>query len=317
VDCDRIDAAVSLTSREIKEKQNDDDFFEVVETNHVYIFSRDQYYRYASNTIDKNTANTAITIEAGYPKSIRQLKFEPRFKELKHNTSFMAEIADGIDAVMSDERNVYLFKGNKFQVLSDHCDANTHEFNPDIKALIQEWCALYAIEQNQWSHISSLDGTGGIVIGGQTEVPLWLSNLPSMTQGTDYSDPAKINAVLKGTDHKTYIFSDKKFLNKQLNREYDKADHGGKVRNNIYDNNHIDAAFTGIDNKLYLFSGDQYYVYMWDENDATYKIYTEDGNDDDTGVHSIADKWHGLDNVNIAYRLGDKTYLCEKPDSSG
>ncbi|WP_027709574.1 hemopexin repeat-containing protein [Zooshikella ganghwensis] len=317
-DCNRVDAAVSLKSRELKEKDNG--FFDLKETNHTYVFCRDQFYRYKSDTIqtkvrsETKKVETSLSIEAGYPKPISQLMFEQRFQALKHTPEFMGDIADGIDAVMSDERNVYLFKDSKVQILSDHCHADIHHFNGLEKAIVMENGEIFGIgsvgESGQtWRHISSLEGTGGIVLGQPGEMPAWLADIKKSEN--------EIDAVLQGTDHNTYVFTGKNFLNKQLNREYKIASYWGKVRNNIEDNNHVDAAFIGVDKKLYLFSGDQFYIYAWDESVKDYKLYLEPGNKDDTGVHSIAEHWGGLDNVQVAYQQGDKTYLCEQPDSTG
>ncbi len=319
-DCEKIDAAVTLTNRELKE--NADDFFDVVEEVCIYTFCRDQVYRYRLDDITINGTSLSVKVAPGYPKPIKQLHREPRFRELSHMKDFSRSIATGIDAVFSDTRNVYLFKDSHIQILSDRCHGDIYPLDgmDTLKSLLIDEGGIYAIDspldnaEAQWTHVSSLEGEGGvafsrIVLSRLAQTPALLHGVPTQPSNTD--------AVLKGVDGNTYVFYGNKFYNKQLNRSYDLADYWGRNRSNIYDNNHVDAAFTGADEKLYVFSGDQFYIYQWDSNTNTYSLYREPGNDHDWGVHLISERWHGLTHVAVAYRLGERTYLCEKPGADG
>ena len=75
-----------------------------------------------------------------------------------------------------------------------------------------------------------------------------------------------IDAIFKGNDDKihidqrnNYVSYDLDLTKKVAEKELTKV--WGKVKNNIATDGVINAAFTGLDGKAYLFSGDQYYRY--------------------------------------------------------
>ena len=71
-----------------------------------------------------------------------------------------------------------------------------------------------------------------------------------------------LDAILDGTDGNSYLF--KGMINVTmflLQKAYPLNEEWGRVKNNIYINNQIDAAFVGMDGKTYLFSGDQFVSY--------------------------------------------------------
>src|SRR5438046_3047334 len=75
-------------------------------TRHTYLFSGNQFFRYAGTDY--------TFVEEGYPLTIcTALQEEPRFKNLK------APWQGVVDAAFADERNVYLVQGNNLQIISD------------------------------------------------------------------------------------------------------------------------------------------------------------------------------------------------------
>ncbi|KZS38367.1 hypothetical protein AWE51_17580 [Aquimarina aggregata] len=283
----KIDAAVTLLSRE----DNDDlegYAAEKIETIHTYLFSGDQFFRYKEGDYSQ--------VELGYPKSIKMLKEEPRFKALKDH------IPNQIDAVLVDKRTVYLFDGTTCHVISEEEKEKGEVYTKDefqnIKTALIEEGAVYTLKGTQWEHISALEGE---TIHKENRFPKLLKEVPADFE-TD------LDTVLQGADGNTYYFKGQKCYNTLLETEYYIKNQWGKPENAIYETEHIDTGFVGRDGNTYLFSGSQYYTYTGDSyigvtmEEAPRRIYKH---------------WGGLTEVAFAYVMDNKTYLFEKEDIDG
>ena len=253
---------------------------------YTYLFSGDQYLRYQDHDY--------TTVQAGYPKSTAtSLADEPGFGNLR------AAPADGIDAAFADRRNIYLFSGPRWHVIS----AAPYRRYGDL-GLTRTGCAfvedgaVLVEEADGWHRYSALEG---IAVDRAPTVPHTLRGVP-----TDFQ--AGLDAVLAGTDGYTYLFKDQRCFNVELDREYPLAEEWGRPRNNIYDHDTVDAAFVGLDGRTYLFSGDQFVTYAG----TSYLDAEIDGD-----PLPIAEHWAGLTSVALAYLRDGKTYLFEQADADG
>lgn len=277
----KVDAAVILESREIIDDQE-------IKTQHTYLFSGKQFFRYKDGQYSQ--------VESGYPKYIASsLKEEPRFKHL------MVEIQEGVDAAFADHRNVYLFKGEHYHVLADQTDISyPYTTAPKASTAFLEDGSLYLEEDAQWFKYASIESNTG-----------WRTpKLPAVLRDVPEHFKTGLNAVLNGTDQNTYLFKDEEVYNVSLNRSYPLFEEWGRVKNNIYIDDTVDAALLGRDGKTYLFSGDQYVQY--DDELANY----------DNAVTEWLPKpihtyWGGLSSIALAFVEDEKTFLFEKPDEEG
>src|SRR3712207_4225717 len=85
------------------------------------------------------------------------------------------------------------------------------------------------------------------------------------------------------------------------------------VRNLITQENHVDAAFVGLDGKTYLFCGDQFVSYL----PGAAAAVDQQASFIDGLPRPIAAYWGGLTHVHLAFVQKGKTYLMEKPDEFG
>ncbi|WP_299453296.1 hemopexin repeat-containing protein [uncultured Microscilla sp.] len=281
----KVDAALVLESREDEEDDEGDDYVDI--NRHTYIFAGDQIFRYLADDYTK--------VEQGYPKKLTDLKDEPRFGELQGKIH-------KITAAYADDRNVYLFDGGSFHVVSDDEDHHQGVYTSDeflgIAAVTFNYGSVYTLEDGIWRRASSLEAEE---IEKVDETPNFLDAVPDAFR-------TEASAVLRGTDNNTYVFKGTECYNTLLDLEYATGEEWGIARNNIEMNETIDAAFVGRDGKTYVFSGNQYFVY---ETDTYVEKQTEDP------PELIASKWGGLNNVMLAYVKEGKTYLFEKADVSG
>lgn len=284
----KVDAAVVVESHEVVNEQEKT-------TKHTYLFSGNQYVRYSGNKYD--------VVDEGYPKYIAtSLKKEPRFKNLDFSGN------EGIDAAFADRRNLYLFKGTKWYVISEDL-SKVYDLKSDldfdtIDCAFVEQGNLFIEKEKQWHYCTSLEGKER---DKMQILPTVLRNVPE-----DFK--TELNAVLQGVDNNTYLFKGRDCFNVSLKKEYPLAEEFGRVKNNIQVNDTIDAAFVGRDGKTYLFSGNQYVVYAEDS-------YDKQGNYIYGGIkgnaQKIQDYWGGLTSVTLAFVREEKTYLFEKPDEEG
>ncbi|ROO87121.1 hemopexin [Actinocorallia herbida] len=272
----RVDAALV---RDVTEKVDGVD----VPRAHTYLFSGDQYFRYAGGDL--------ATVEDGYPRLVSDLASEPGFGALD-------VVLDGVDAAYADRRTAYLFRGGLCHAVS----ASTYRKYDDL-GLGQVTCAfvedggvvMNGAYYEGWTRRSALEG-------GRVESrrfrPRTLRTVPErFRQGLD--------AVLMGADGNTYLFQGAQCFNTQLNRAYPLADEWGRPRNTVHQESRIDAAFTGRDGRTYLFCDDQFIV----SADAG---ATAEGD-----PRTIAEHWAGLPDVSLAYVHDGVTSVFSFPDDDG
>ncbi len=280
----RVDAAVTLTSREEDEDKKGYDLPKI-ETVHTYLFSGDQFFRYKIGEYTK--------VELGYPKSLDMLKEEPRFKALEK------VMPNSINAVIADERTVYIFDGNQCHIISDEEDIvhDKPEFT-DIKTTLIEEGSVYMLEGIQWKKVSALEGE---TVTKKNQSPKTIQEAPS-----DYK--TDLDSVLQGTDGNTYYFKGEKCYNALLGTEYHIENQWGKPQNTIYDTGLINAGFVGRDGNTYVFSGTQYYKYTGTDYIGT--------RTEEPPKHNVSD-WGGITEVALAYTVDHQTFLFEKADQQG
>ncbi|WP_088889118.1 hemopexin repeat-containing protein [Leptolyngbya ohadii] len=281
----RVDAALVVESRWEEQAANGQLVDRIAM--HTYLFSGDQIFRYESSNYS--------TVEPGYPRSIRRLSQEPRFRGMS------ATFHDGLDAAFADRRQVYLFKGNSFHVVisdEDNYKQYTDRHFANIQAVTQERGVNYVLSNGSWQKLNHLDDS---VL---TSTPA----TPRAAQKAEDKLDAAISATLRGSDGKSYIFAGDRYHDVDLGRSFAIADVWGRSRNPIYDNETIDAAFVGRDGITYVFSGEWFVQYRsgnYVQQTVTYP------------PQRVSDKWQGLRHVALAYVWEEDTYLFERPDASG
>lgn len=287
----KVDAALVVMSSVIPDGQK-----EAVTYQHTYLFSENQFFRYTDADFSKGVIPP---VDEGYPRYIKtSLRNEPRFQNLH------LALDGGLDAAFADRRNVYLFKDDKWHVVSE--SLHKPYTSPPVAAaqcVFLDRAQVFLEKAGQWHKVDSLEAAQPSVVSGV--LPPSLREVPSnFQQGLD--------AVLHGTDGNTYLFKNKQCYNVLLERAYPAREEWGRCKNNIYLDNRIDAAFVGRDGNTYLFSGDQFVRYMTSENTGTPFPGLTDGNPKPIAAH-----WGGLTEIKLAFVKGDKTYLFEKPDANG
>ncbi|NEQ65195.1 MAG: hypothetical protein F6K21_06795 [Symploca sp. SIO2D2] len=290
----KIDAALVVESR----WQEQDDHGQLVDKTaiHTYLFSGDQTFRYEGN-VDVSSDPPPV-VEPGYPRSILRLSEEPRFRDLP------ITFPEGLDAAFADQRQVYLFKGNSFHVaIGDEKNYKKYEYDSfnGIKAATQEWGVNYVLNDNGWRKLNHLEDR-------QLTLTEATPRAVQKAEGVEDIDSNAINAVLHGTNGKSYVFAENQYYDPDLERSFPIAEVWGRSRNPIYDESTIDAAFVGRDGITYMFSGEWFVQYDSDtyvDNTVTYP------------PRRISEKWRGLNNIALAYVWEENTYLFERPDANG
>ncbi|AOX01248.1 hypothetical protein BJP34_18990 [Moorena producens PAL-8-15-08-1] len=317
----KVDAALVVESR----WQEQDDNGQLVDMTamHTYLFSGDQIFRYEGSNYD--------TVEPGYPRSINRLHQEPRFRGLqigfgnehrdysngkqRHRKlpfkGLHASFPKGIDAAFADQRQVYLFKGNSFHVVigdEDNYKQYTDSNFASIQAVTQEKGVSYVLSSsnNTWQKLNHLEAT---TLTPTQATPRTAEKAAGKLTYNDLEIP--IDAILHGTDGKSYVFGGDQYYDVELERSFAIANVWGRSRNPIYDQETIDAAFVGRDGVTYVFSGEWFVEYEYDSTTSYInQIVTYP-------PRRIRDKWRGLDNVALAYVWKEETYLFERPKADG
>ena len=316
----KVDAALVVESR--WEEQDDNGQLVDMTAMHTYLFSGDQMFRYEGSDYS--------AVEPGYPRSIKRLHEEPRFRGLQigfpcedreysngrqrhQHTSHRhkklpfkglhASFPEGIDAAFADQRQVYLFKGNSFHVVIGDED-NYKQYDDssfaNIQAVTQEKGISYVLSSSTstWQKFNHLEAN----ILTLTEA------MPRIAEKADGKLTDAIDAILHGTDGKSYVFAGNQYYDVDLERSFAIENVWGRSRNPIYDEETIDAAFVGRDGVTYVFSGEWFVQY----DSETYVGQTVT-----YPPRRIRDKWRDLDNVALAYVWKEETYLFERPKPDG
>ena len=323
----KVDAALVVESR--WEEQNNNGQLVDMTAMHTYLFSGDQMFRYEGSDYS--------AVEPGYPRSIKRLHEEPRFRGLQigfpyedreysngrqrhQHTSHRyrklpfkglhTSFPEGIDAAFADQRQVYLFKGNSFHVVIGDED-NYKQYDDssfaDIQAVTQEKGISYVLSSSNSSTWQKLNHLEANILNPTSAMPRTAEKADGKLTDNNGNEIA-INAILHGTDGKSYVFAGEQYYDVDLERSFAISNVWGRSRNPIYDQETIDAAFVGRDGVTYVFSGEWFVQY----DSATYV-----GETVTYPPRRIRDKWRDLDNVALAYVWKEETYLFERPKPDG
>ena len=260
---------------------------------HTYLFSGDQFFRYERQAGEDE--QTYSTVDPGYPRSIRRLSEEPRFRGLKET------FANGIDAAFADRRQVYLFKDDYFHVVVGSEDTYQQYSDPgfaNVQAVTQEQGHTYLLRDGVWQAVNHLDDP----------LPVATPATPRTAEKATGRLDGEITAILHGRDGNDYVFAGNEYYDVALERSFPIEAVWGRSRNPIYDEQAVDAAFVGRDGVTYLFSGEWFVQYASE-------TYVQQPVIDPP--RRISEKWGGLRNVALAYVWEESTYLFERPDASG
>ena len=251
---------------------------------HTYLFSGDQFVRYTGTEYDR--------IDLGYPRRLSELSQEPRFAGLSATLT-------GVDAAFADRGSVYLFSGGQIHAVSTAAYRRYDALAQDtVGCAVMDDGGVYIEHPDGWHRYSALEGFS-------LTTPL---ARPRALRGVPAEFRTGLDAVLEAVDGTTYLFKDAACWNTRLGKEYPLAEEWGRPRNNLYHDNAVDAAFVGVDDKTYVFSGDQFVVYPGlDYLDAAIE----------GAPRPVAEHWGGLSRVALAYVRDGLTYLFEPPDADG
>ncbi len=335
----KVDAALTVVSRPVGRDEHGREI-SLPPERHTYLFRGNQFYRYTwkrhevisdegGSFIELASTNgnpqryqlseweqkhivfeddeaffyrLGDTVDEGYPRYIKNsLRLEPRFNYLE------GDYEHGLDAASADHRNIFLFNGSDFEVISDTgSKVYTSADTSGIRCAFTERGTIY-VEQRVgenyvWFQQNAIEQTKVIK---QAKLPEVLREVPDAFK-------SNLNAVLLGKDRHAYLFKGRDCHNVLLDLTYPLKEEFGKVRNNIQIENKVDAAFVGKDGNTYLFSGDQYVVY---------RAHPDKPRELPAFINhppkSIKENWFGLENVRLAFVKDEKSYLVEQWDQDG
>lgn len=269
----------------------------------TYLFSGTQYIRYL-DAYDQ--------VDEGYPKSIKgNWQDEVTAEQLPSN------YCDSIGASFQglDDRLV-IFKGNHYVTSDDYTKEaiinadwgkvkNKFTALEKIDAAYADDNKLFVFAGDQAICYSNCIENENIVV--DEGFPLSLKTLmPALPEEFSHG----IDAVFKGMDGQIHLFKEEKYVGLSANFATQEVEAQlesvwGKVRNNLFTSGKVDAAFTGLDGRSYIFSGDQYFRY----SNMDYSRV------DESYPRTIALHWGGLRSVDAAFILDGKTYLFGQNES--
>jgi hypothetical protein len=260
----------------------------------TYLFAGDQYARYTGGQ---------DTVDEGFPKKIKgnwpgELDF-----------NLPDDFCQSIDAsFQSPDEKTYIFRGTKFVSSEDSMQEleirefwgkinNNFDGAKKIDAAFVHGHRVYLFAGDQMlSYSNSIENDGVLTDEGSLQS---LKQLPEKFR-------SGISAEFRGFDGKTYLFKEKSYISAaddgSFGSESPVKDRWGKVRNSILASGTVNAAFTGLDGRTYLFSSDQYYRYSGNRYSHVDEGYPR----------SIKSDWAGLEQVDAAFILDGKTYLFGK-----
>ena len=291
----------------------------------TYLLSGDQYVRYS--TTDYRY------IDEGYPKTIvDDLRQEEGFQNLpdhfEDRMEILLEQGHTIDAVLTNERNVYLFEQNNCHVFSRTLSkAYKTERIGHLKNNIADDKQIDAVFLNNEQHTILLSGDQIFKYSQayydfeaesyvEEGYPKSISEHLVLESGFENLPPAfyfDIDASFNGVDGHIYLFKDQQFYSTgnpgsgaQLITDF-----WGKTTNvfnsNTPDRNiGIDAMFIAPDGQTYVFKNDQY---------ARYGAFDEEYIDEGF-PKPIKDNWGNLptefeQGIDAAFTFEGKTYFLK------
>ncbi len=275
------------------------DFSFVDEKGRLFIFTGEQYARYT---------NGLPTMDAGYPKDIAG-NWE---KEDIEQSLPPAIVESPGSSVLAKDGKRYVFKKDKYTTSDDFTKfADVNSFWGKVKnnfvnlgqidaAYFQDSKAVIISGDQMVEYSNDIENDGLLVDAGSPKLldkiePDFLKKLGG-----------KVHAAFTDFAGNTHYFGKGQMMSvgpkpedgnpKKINESW------GKNNNSLETAGTVDAALDGLDGKIYLFSGKQYYRYS--KEDYTFI---------DPGYpRSIAEDWGGLNRVDAATVLDGKTYLFGK-----
>ncbi|MFT5838529.1 MAG: hypothetical protein ACI9UT_001022 [Flavobacteriales bacterium] len=290
-----------LLSNEFSQLYSVDAAF-IDESGRSYLFSNEQYIRY-SRDLDY--------VDDGYPRRISESwGDEAYYKDLPKSFTY------ALDAAFHGADNIsYFFKDGHYIASNDPSDIREtkerwglHKNNivtsGGISAAYFNGETYYIFSGDQvFAYRDSLENNELSISEGY---PLEIKShygekLPALfRQDIDavFIDGGDNTRLFRGEEFSTLTPANLKGEGKVPAVQSIK-EHWGLIRNQIVSSGRIDAALMGLDGRVYIFSGDQYFRY----SSGDYSIA-------DSGYpRSVKKDWGGLESVDAAFVHGGHTYL--------
>ncbi|MEZ4712470.1 MAG: hemopexin repeat-containing protein [Caldilineaceae bacterium] len=275
----------------------------------LYLFSGDQYVRYASAD--------AEFVDEGYP-----LKIAGNWGREGLNAQLPRRFQQGIDAAFQGADGVsYLFKDGVYVAAGASAGAGAaaaaNGLNTEMP-INSKWgrvrnnftqaarldtayvdgAQLYVFSGDQLAlYDDAIENDGAVVRQGYPQrIEAEFAQLPAEFE-------RNLEAAFRGVDGQLHFFKDGKTVALDASGAPGAVEataaRWGRVTNSIVTSGVVDAAFVGLDGYTYLFSGAQYVRYAG----ADYAQV------DEGYPRLIAGDWGGLHSVNAAFVLDGKSYL--------
>lgn len=267
----------------------------------AHLFCGDQYVRYS--TLPPGF------VDEGYPKQIashwpEEIGFGP----------LPSGWGTGIDAgVARGDDETWLFKDDKFVAASEpQVEFNIVDFWGQVRNNLGSATKVDAV----------LDIEGRCAVSAGDQISIFSNSLESECISADEGYPQKLVAVfpdipetfgqridagLTDDDGTIHLFCDLKCATRAKDGKWETlpiTQRWGHVSNNLQETGRVDAAFAGLDGKVYLFSGNQYVRYSRADLSRVDEGYPR----------TISRDWGGLSAVDVAFVLDGKTYLFSSDD---
>jgi hypothetical protein len=239
----------------------------------TFLFSGDQYVRYSGPSYRY--------VDPGYPKPVVDLRQEACFRNLPDafDQTLADRVAAGnrtvIDAVLANDRNVYLFMDEFCHVVSQSLEAT---YDVDVLGRVRNTLAdtgrvdasfvsgerTFLFSSDQYVRYSGAE-YAFVDEGYPRSIAAWLpAELDVDTLPEQFADG--IDAAVAGANDRVYLFRGREFVRTGERAPAAQPITGiwGRVRNRFSadpNDASIDAAFVSPDGSLFAFKGDQYLRY--------------------------------------------------------
>ncbi|MBT2233166.1 hemopexin repeat-containing protein [Nonomuraea sp. NEAU-A123] len=261
----------------------------VDEDGKTYLFSGDQYVRY--------TTTDYTVVDEGYPRGVDEW-----WEGEGHDTPLPTAFRKSVDASFQDrDGRIHLFAGPRYlavggaeQAIADRWGRVRNAFDgaEGVDAAYADATGYHLFAGNQVIRYSgSIENDGVRVDDGYPR------RIESRYPGIPGQFESGVEAAFSDGDGVVHLFKDGRTA-KGDGAAVPTAERWG-VPAPVLPSGTVDAAFTGLDGKTYLFSGDRYLRY----SGADYSVV-------DLGYpRAIAADWGGLREVGASFVMDGKTYL--------
>ncbi|MEM9218659.1 MAG: hemopexin repeat-containing protein [Cyanobacteria bacterium P01_F01_bin.150] len=276
------------------------------ESGYTYLFSNDEYVRYS---------NGIANVDDGYPKNIMD-----SWKDEGRNHMLPEEFQSSLDAAFHGiDNKTYLFKDGQFVGTHDPDNIqstrgmwgkvkNNLKMTQQVDAFYGDGSQYFALSGDQvFAYRDCLENEDVMVQEGFPK--LLIDHFGPSLPGEFH---AGVDAVFKGEDGQIHLFKGEKWVainkahtnqsetdtNQSENVVFTK-DQWGRIGNTLATDGRVDAALTGLDGRIYVFSGDQYFRYSSSDYSEVDSGYPRD----------VSEDWGGLTAINAAFVRDGKTYV--------